>query len=257
MKRRVLLASDGEDLLELQRRRLERERRGELHVGRLAHAHLLEQPQLLDARLVRRLEERCFLLADGQLGATHVERGDGARGGARLREGELRLRGGEEGVLQCGPCALLQHVQVLLRDGRAETLGRTGDGGICGAHVGALQLGRDGGGSAVLRLHRQVIRGRDLVRCGAEALAGDELLQSLAVLRPELRRHVRQEGAVGAAELCVRHVAVLDRREVLRIVLPGDGDGLLHRERREGRRGDDGSRLRRSELRDGGDGEVL
>jgi hypothetical protein len=126
--------------------------------------------------------------------------------------------------------ALLEHVEVLLSDGGTQPLHRANDRRFGGVHVGTLHLRGEQRGAVVLRLDADVVAGRDLVRRSAEALAGDELLESLAVLRPELRRDVRQERTIGAAPLPARNAASVHRREVLRIVPLREADRLLERE---------------------------
>src|SRR6185312_11193013 len=136
----VLTSGHLEQIRERRQRVAHGERRHQLHVRRLRHAHLLKEAQLVDVVLVPGLKQCHLLLAERDFSALNVEQRSRADLRLCARKLQLDLRVSDERIVELCKRETLQCRQVILPHRRRECFLRTGDIGVYRGDVGALHL---------------------------------------------------------------------------------------------------------------------
>ena len=176
-------------------------------------------------------------LTDLHFGAANIEGRGGAHRGSRTREVELRLRTGQQGVVQLSAGHRGQHVEILARHREAEGRVRGRQVALGGVEICALGLRREQVLTVVRRNDVERRIGGDDIGCRAERLTAEELRATFAVGAGEVAGHVGKENAVRRAKRGTRALARRTCLEVQRIISTRDGDGVLEgQDRRYGAR---------------------
>jgi hypothetical protein len=131
-------------------------------------AELLKELKFLNVDVVARRQRGHFRLPKSDLCAADVERR--ARTDRRPGPGELELcpRRRDKRVLNRRPRLGLEHGEVLLRDSRAQLLGRPGNVGFDGLPTGASRAAVEKRRTVDVVAQSEVVAGRDIRRVRAE-----------------------------------------------------------------------------------------
>ena len=202
-------------------------------VGRL-NADLLEQANLLDRRGVVRRECRNLRLAQRDFRASYRENIVRTNGDARFGKFEIGLLHGDERVLQSAIRVGSKRGDVLLRHVRSERFRGTGDVSVGSdtIRLGRSRLHQSAGIDPIVQA--EIIARLQLIRANGERASRHVDLAALLIAGIERGVRRWQESAVRLLHLRIGALSFIRRLEVERIVLPGERDRFIERERRCG-----------------------